>query len=74
MFQVLCELQVALVERGVTPRPDITRDIMPPKVRAIRNETERSLRDWIVIREYMNALEYVVQAFQYLQACLKSES
>ncbi|EZA52733.1 hypothetical protein X777_07114 [Ooceraea biroi] len=65
---VLCEIQVALVERGITQRPDITRDIMVPSIRNMDSETYRDLRDWMIFRDYMNGLEYVVQVFEYLRA------
>lgn len=72
-FQVLCELQVALVERGVTPRPDVTRSAMLPEYRAMSSSvTYRNLRDWLIFRDYMNGLEYVVQIFEHLRKRLQS--
>ncbi|XP_033322999.2 uncharacterized protein LOC117218593 [Megalopta genalis] len=70
---VLCELQVALVERQLSPRPDVTRDIMKSELRAMStSETFRNLRDWVIFRDYMNGLEYVVQVFNYLLRGLQS--
>ncbi|XP_078047666.1 uncharacterized protein LOC144475543 [Augochlora pura] len=70
---VLCELQVALVERQLSSRPDVTRDIMKSELRAIStSETFRNLRDWVIFRDYMNGLEYVVQVFDYLHRGLQS--
>ncbi|XP_043267715.1 uncharacterized protein [Venturia canescens] len=70
---VLCELQVALVERGVTPRPDITRDAMSSEYREMSGqETYRNLRDWLIFRDYMNGLEYIVQVFDHLRRSLES--
>lgn len=70
---VLCELQVALVERQLSPRPDVTRDIMKPEFRAVSSsETYRNLRDWLIFRDYMNGLEYVVQVFEHLRRGLQS--
>ncbi|XP_034179023.1 uncharacterized protein LOC117603719 [Osmia lignaria lignaria] len=70
---VLCELQVALVERQLSSRPDVTRDIMSPEFRAISSsETFRNLRDWLIFRDYMNGLEYVVQVFEHLRRNLQS--
>lgn len=73
VLQVLCELQVALVERQLSSRPDVTRDIMSPEFRAISSsETFRNLRDWLIFRDYMNGLEYVVQVFEHLRRNLQS--
>lgn len=72
-LQVLCELQVALVERGLTPRPDVTRDIMSSEFRKRESRTQTELRDWLIFRDYMNALEYLIQVFDHLAQRLRSE-
>ncbi|XP_024947461.1 uncharacterized protein LOC107274437 isoform X2 [Cephus cinctus] len=70
---VLCELQVALAERGVTPRADVTRDAMSSEYRFMsKSATYRNLRDWLIFRDYMNGLEYVVQVFEHLRRGLES--
>ncbi|KAK9295191.1 hypothetical protein QLX08_010409 [Tetragonisca angustula] len=70
---VLCELQVALVERQLSSRPDATRDIMKSEFRNMSSsETFRNLRDWLIFRDYMNGLEYVVQVFEHLRRGLQS--
>ncbi|XP_017760499.1 PREDICTED: uncharacterized protein LOC108551018 [Eufriesea mexicana] len=70
---VLCELQVALVERQLSSRPDATRDIMKSEFRTVStSETYRNLRDWLIFRDYMNGLEYVVQVFEHLRRGLQS--
>lgn len=72
-FQVLCELQVALVERQLSSRPDVSRDIMKSEFRTVSSsETYRNLRDWLIFRDYMNGLEYVVQVFEHLRRGLQS--
>ncbi|KAK2584107.1 hypothetical protein KPH14_006548 [Odynerus spinipes] len=70
---VLCELQVALVERAVPLRPDVTRDVMSDKYRSMSSSTTfRRLRDWLIFRDYMNGIQYVVQVFQHLYKGLTS--
>ncbi|XP_011878734.1 PREDICTED: uncharacterized protein LOC105568007 [Vollenhovia emeryi] len=64
---VLCEIQVALEERSVTRRPDVTRDVMTSDFRTMTDMTFRDLRDWLIFREYMNGLEYVIQVFSHLR-------
>lgn len=71
--QVLCELQVALMERAVTLRPDVTRNAMSTEYRSMSSSaTYRDLRDWLIFRDYMNGLEYVVQVFEHLRRGLES--
>jgi len=65
--QVLCEIQVAIEERSVTRRPDVTRDVMTSDFRTMTDMTSRDLRDWLIFREYMNGLEYVIQVFSHLR-------
>ncbi|XP_044592832.1 uncharacterized protein LOC123270752 isoform X3 [Cotesia glomerata] len=69
---VLCELQVAMMERGVPQRIDVSRDIMPDMFRQVESITSRNTRDWIIFRDYMNGLEYVVQVFEHLKNNLES--
>jgi len=64
---VLCELQMAMLERDIEFEDDITRDIMKNDVRDIRDESYRNLRDWYIYRDYMNGLEYIIHAFDYLK-------
>jgi len=63
---VLCELQIAMLERGLTLGEDVDRSIMSPEIRDVKDETYRNLRDWYIFRDYMNGLEYVVHAFKHL--------
>ena len=72
LLQVLCELQVALVERAVTQRPDVTREVMSSEYRNMAAETYRNLRDWLIFRDYMNGLEFIVQVFEHLRRILES--
>ena len=67
LFQVLCELQVAMLEKGIMPEDDVSREIMASDVRDIEDESYRNLRDWYIYRDYMNGLEYVVHAFGHLK-------
>nr|CAD7568370.1 unnamed protein product [Timema californicum] len=53
----LCEIQVAMVERNVTPKADVTREIMGEELRMMGNSSYRNLRDWLIFRDYMNGLD-----------------
>ncbi|XP_029156075.1 uncharacterized protein LOC114928870 [Nylanderia fulva] len=67
---VLCEIQNAMMERGITPQPNVDRDRMPPEYRGDnlrRDTTCRIKRDWMIFRDYMNALEYINQVFTFLR-------
>lgn len=64
---VLCELQMAMLERDIDMGSDVTRDIMKDDVRDIQDQSYRNLRDWYIYRDYMNGLEYVIHAFDHLK-------
>ena len=69
MLQVLCEIEYALLQKGV-PEDDlaeIPREIIPMKIRNLEDQSYRNLRDWYIYRDYMNGLEYVVDAFTHLR-------
>jgi len=68
-LQVLCELQVAMLEKGIVMDSDesITRKVMSDDLRDIRDQTYRDLRDWNIYRDYMNSLEYVIHGFGHLR-------
>ena len=51
-MQVLCELQVAMLERGIQPEQDISREIMGSDIRDIEDTSYRNLRDWYIYRYY----------------------
>ena len=67
LLQVLCELQMAMLERDIDMETDVSRDIMKEDVRDIQDESYRNLRDWYIYRDYMNGLEYVIHAFDHLK-------
>jgi hypothetical protein len=66
-LQVLCELQMAMLERDIDIGEDVDRSIMSKEVRNTEDSSYRSLRDWYIYRDYMNGLEYVIHAFDHLK-------
>ena len=66
-MQVLCELQIAMLERGLTHSGPASRRIMAKEVRDIEDDSYRNLRDWYIYRDYMNSLEYVVHSVAHLK-------
>lgn len=53
-----------MIDLDVKPPKDITRDIINDETRYIDDDTFRNTRDWLIYRDYMNALEYVIQVFE----------
>lgn len=59
-----------MIERGTVQHDDITRDIISEEYKNLDN-SHRNLRDWIIFRDYMNALEYVIQVFEHFSSNLQ---
>jgi len=66
---LLCEIEYAMLQKGMKEHEleEIPRDIMPENVRHLEDTSYRNLRDWYIYRDYMNGLEYVVDAFNFLK-------
>ena len=62
-----------MMEKGITVKREdpgqgpITRSIMSDAIRDIEDESYRNLRDWYIYRDYMNSLEYAIDAFTHLK-------
>lgn len=63
---VLCEIHYAIYERNLKIESDVGRDSMPDALRT-SVKTEIQIRDWIIYRDYMNTLEYIIQTFTYFK-------
>uniref|UniRef100_A0A6V7LR45 Uncharacterized protein n=1 Tax=Bracon brevicornis TaxID=1563983 RepID=A0A6V7LR45_9HYME len=74
LLQVLCELQVAIIERGSSPRNNVSREVMSNEYRdqMSAQTTNRVIRDWLIFRDYMNGLEYIIQLLEHIRRDLKS--
>jgi hypothetical protein len=72
VLQTLCEIQAAMLERGVAQHDNITRQIMGSELRQVTNSSYRNVRDWVIFRDCMNGLEYVIQVFEHFKDKLTS--
>lgn len=66
-MQVLCSLQMAMIEKHVEPDADAVRQLMDNKYRDMRSASGRNLRDFVIVRDYINLLEYTHQVLQHFQ-------
>ncbi|KAG8227986.1 hypothetical protein J437_LFUL007200, partial [Ladona fulva] len=71
---IICEIEVALIEKGEKRPEDIQRDLMPEDIRKVNQVTDMNLRDWLIFRDYMNAVEYVIQVFEFLQSKMETKA
>ncbi|XP_046641036.1 uncharacterized protein LOC124326325 isoform X1 [Daphnia pulicaria] len=67
LAMVLCSLQMAMIEKHVEPDADAARQLMDNKYRDMRSASGRNLRDFIIVRDYINLLEYTKQVLHHFQ-------
>ncbi|KAH7981161.1 hypothetical protein HPB49_022115 [Dermacentor silvarum] len=65
--QLLCELQIGIVHFSVAKNPDVLRDVMSHEYRDIKQDSQRNLRDYIILREYIRLTRYISELFAYLR-------
>ncbi|XP_008190287.2 uncharacterized protein LOC103312158 isoform X1 [Tribolium castaneum] len=64
---LLCEIYTAIIEKELTVEQNVDRDIMGPEFRNMDN-TSMNIRNWIIYRDYLNMLEYIIQVFRHFKA------
>lgn len=70
LVQVLCELQRSMTILDIKPNADVERKIMKQTRRNIKTQTFRNVRDYLILRDYIKAVDYVFTIFSYLKANL----
>ena len=63
----MCELQIAMIEKGIEHNEDVGRDIMGEDIRDVEYDSYRNFRDWAIYRDYMNGLEYALTVFDHMK-------
>jgi len=67
LYQILCEVQLGMHVRGVVPDRHVLHEAMSHEFRDLRDGTQRNLRDFLILRDYIKALDFVQQLFTYLK-------
>lgn len=64
---VLCELHDSIADNNLRIKGNVGREVMGNAQRALCNDkTNRVIRDWIVLRELVNVLDYTAKVCEYL--------
>ncbi|XP_018565549.1 uncharacterized protein LOC108906697 [Anoplophora glabripennis] len=69
---VLCELYTTIEAHGLKMPEYPTRDIMSVDERSKTSNTERKIRDWLILRDYINTLDFLKQSLEHLVKDLTS--
>lgn len=70
LTQVLCELQLGIYVLRIPTSPDVLRSVMSQTYRDIGIRSRRDLRDYLILRDYIKATEFVTELFSYLKRTL----
>ena len=73
-YQTLCQLEQYLAEKRMPPAPNPTRAIMPNELRSITAASQRDERNFRILKEYVNALEYYADGFEYFKTSLPQKT
>ncbi|XP_014256516.1 uncharacterized protein LOC106670563 isoform X2 [Cimex lectularius] len=68
--QVLCEVHIAISEKMPELKiDDVDRSVMSPDLRKANSDSSfRWIRDWLIYREFMNCLEYVIEVCEFFKS------
>ena len=58
-------LDAVLAGKGMNPAANPTRSIMPDELRSMSSGSVRDMRNFRIIKDYINALEYFADGFDY---------
>ncbi|CAL1268097.1 unnamed protein product [Larinioides sclopetarius] len=73
LTQVLCQLQMSTYLLRVRLDPDVLRDVMNQRYRT-GTASQRALRNYLIFRDYADALAAMVETFEDIQARTASKS
>ncbi|RWS24428.1 hypothetical protein B4U80_09380 [Leptotrombidium deliense] len=72
LYQILCETHFAMQAKHVKPDADVLRDVMSHEYREIEDASRRDVRDYIILREYIAATDFIVKLFEYLKSAAET--
>ncbi|CAG2110559.1 unnamed protein product [Medioppia subpectinata] len=74
LFQLLCEIQLGMHLQNIQPKADVLRHVMSHQYRDINEASLRNLRDYLILRDYISATNFIAQLFAYLRSKARAES
>lgn len=66
-LQILCELREIIPESKLSLYQNANEETMPTEFRHMDDHTYRHVRDWLIFRDYMNVVEYLIQVMEYFK-------
>ncbi|XP_076345868.1 uncharacterized protein LOC143244664 isoform X2 [Tachypleus tridentatus] len=64
--EVLCELQLGMYTLKIRQNPDVMKNVMSTEYRDIPEESKRNLRDYLILRDYLKSITYILELFKHL--------
>ncbi|KAI1305834.1 hypothetical protein HDE_01234 [Halotydeus destructor] len=65
--QIMQEIRYSMHDLGIAVDGDITHDVMSHRFRDMKSSSKRNVRDYLILREYIRALDFVQQLFAHLR-------
>ncbi len=70
LYQLLCNLQYAVHLLNIRQKPNVSRSVMSHEYRNIEELSRRNLRDFAILRDYINANQFIANLFAYHKTIL----
>jgi len=65
LYQLLCNLQYSVHLLNIPQRPNVSRRVMSREYRDIEELSRRNLRDYLILKEYISATNFIAKLFAY---------
>ena len=72
LFQLLCEIQIGIHIQNIKTKPEVLEQVMSNQYRVINQSSLRNLRDFLILRDYINATNFITHMFAYHKSKVKS--
>jgi hypothetical protein len=64
-YKILCELNIGMHLQNLRPAVNVSRVVMSHEYRVIHDKAKRSFRDYLIIRDYVNATNFIAILFAH---------
>ncbi len=64
-YKILCELNIGMHLQNLKPAVNVSRVVMSHEYRVIHEKSRRSLRDYLIIRDYVKATNFIAILFAH---------
>ena len=72
-YRILCDINIGMHLQKLKPESNVLRNVMNHEYRVIDEMSRRSLRDFIILRDYVNATNFITILFAYQKTKMSAQ-